>query len=246
MGKTLDLSGNVLQVDGVNYATVASNVHVIDLDSITLSADKSAIHVGSYSSPITLGDTTNLLVQFHAESAGNDEGGYDYCLFSSLKSGTGNDNMIGIHNTCHVVSGADPKTVQALQGHTYLEAGSNLATRGGDLTAGMFCAWLKQYSDVGATQDSGSLAANIWLDTQLNGTKSGTTYSIFSTTGVAVTAWAGFGTDAVGFADLFKFEADAPPVGAANLADTGSGVAKTLAVNIAGTQYYAVLYAAAS
>lgn len=188
-----------------------SGDHAINLDAITLTADKGAIHVGSYSSPVALADTTNLLIQFHAESAGNDAGGFDYTLFTSLKSGGGDDNMIGIHNTCQLVSGADPKTVQAIQGHCYVPSGASLATRGGDLTAGMYGAWFKVYSDVGSTLDSGSYAAPIWIDLQLNGTKNGTTYGIFAKSGATSTALIGVGSDAAGFTNFITFEGTHTP-----------------------------------
>lgn len=207
--------------------------HAIDLDSVTLAADKGAIHAGSYSSPLTLGAVTNLLAQFHAQSAGAG-GGYDYCIFSSLKSAASTDNMIGIHNTCHVISGGSPKTVQAIQGHTYVESGGSLATRGGDLTAGMYSAWFKTYMDVGATLDSGSYAAAVWLDNQLNGTKNGTTYSIYSSSGATSTAWAGFANDAAGWTNFLRFEGTAtPPVYAGD--KTGGAKSHYLLVDMNGT-----------
>lgn len=221
--------------------------HILNLDGVTLAADKGLIHAGSYSSPLALINTTDLLVQLHAQSGGNDAGGFDYCLFTSMKGNASNDNLIGIHNTTHVPAGGDPKTVQAIQGHALLDdATSSLATRGGDLTAGMYAAWFKIGSVVGATCDAGSYAAAVWLDSQLNGTKNGTTYSIYSSSGATSTAWAGFASDAAGWTNLFRFEGtDTPPMGAAGLADTGSGVVRTLGVDHNGTQLYLALYGAA-
>lgn len=223
--------------------------HAIDMDSLTLAANKSAIHLGSSSSPIQLGGTTDALVQFHSESAGNDAGGFDYNLFATMTGGSGDDNMIGIHQTLWVSAGGSPKTVQAIQGHCILnDTTASLATRGGDTTAGMYGAWLKLSSPVGSTLDAGSYAAAVWLDNQLSGTKNGTVYSIFSSSSATSDAWAGFADDAAGWTNLLLFEGDdTPPVSDGGSGDISfSGAWKKIAVDINGTTYYLVASASPS
>lgn len=237
----------IRESDNVKITLGSDLQNLIGYSGEQLPADTTAIKIGSSSSPVQLGDTTNALIQFHGKSAGNDEGGFDYNVFCTFTGGGGDDNMIGIHQTLYVSAGADPKTVQAIQGHCILnDTTASLATRGGDLTAGMYGAWFKLSSPVGSTLDAGSYAAAIWLDNQLNGTKNGTTYSIYSSSGATSNAWAGFASDAAGWSNLLAFEGSStPPVGAAGLADTGSGVTETIAVDHNGTQRYLVLYGAA-
>lgn len=236
----------VRESDGALVTLGSDTGHIFDLDSVTLASDKGLIHAGSYSSPLALINTTDLLVQLHAQSGGNDAGGFDYCLFTSMKGADSNDNLIGIHNTVHVPaldSGAGPKTAQAIQGHVILDdATSKLATRGGDLTAGMYAGWFKLGSAVGSELESGSYAAAIWLDNQLNGTKNGTVYSIYSSSGATSNAWAGFANDAAGWTNLFKFEGtNTPPVSAGGSGDiTFSGTWHKIAIDVNGTTLYLV------
>lgn len=254
-----DLRGNTLLVDSFSFdGDVASPIkiggsptgHVIDLDDVTLAADKSAIHAGSFSSPLQYAGTTDILTQFHGQSAGNG-GGFDYCIFSSMKGADSTDNLIGIHNTTHVpaLTGSAPKTVQAGQFHALLDdTTSKLATRGGDNTAGMYAGWFKVGSVVGSELEAGSYAAAIWLDNQLNGTKNGTTYSIYSSSGATSDAWAGFADDAAGWTNLLKFEGtDTPPVSSGGSGDiTFSGTWKKIAIDVNGTTLYLVASASPS
>lgn len=235
--------------DGVKITFGADDQDLIGYSGETLPSDTSAVQFGSSSSPIQLGDTTNALIQFHGKSAGNDAGGFDYNVFCTFTGGGGDDNMIGIHQTVYVSAGADPKTVQAIQGHCILnDTTASLATRGGDNTAGMYGAWFKISSPVGSTLDSGSYAAAIWLDNQLNGTKNGTTYSIFSSSGATSNAWAGFADDAAGWTNLLLFEGDdTPPVSDGGTGDISfSGAWKKIAVDINGTTYQLVASASPS
>lgn len=234
----------IVKAQSLDIGGVQDSVHAIDLDDVTLADGKSLIHAGSYSSPLQYGGTTDLMVQLHGQSAGNG-GGFDYCIFSSMKGADSTDNLIGIHNTVHVpaLTGSGPKTVQAIQGHALLDdTTSKLATRGGDLTAGMYAGWFKIGSVVGSELESGSYAAALWLDSQLNGTKNGTAYSIYSSSGATSDAWGGFADDAAGWTNLFAFEGnDTPPVSDGGSGDiTFSGAWKKLAITINGTTYYLV------
>lgn len=215
--------------------------------SLKLDVDNN-LKIGSYSAPQVATADTDTMVSFHAQSAGGDTGGYLYTMFTSTYGAATSDNLIGIHNTSHVPSGGSPKTVQAIQGHVYVESGGSLATRGGDTTAGMYCAWFKAYMDVGATLDSGSYCANIWLDNQLNGTKNGTTYSIYSSSGATSTAWAGFANDVAGWTNLLRFEGtNTPPVSAGGSGDiTFSGTWHKIAIDVNGTTLYLVASASPS
>ena len=220
-----------------------SNTDVLTLDI------NDNVRVGTYSAPIACVSDTDVLLNVHAESAGGDSGGYLYTIFSTALGAASSDNLIGIHNTCRVPAGADPKTVQAIQGHINLEtATSTLATRGGDTTAGAYGAWFKVTSLVGSTCDSGSYVAPLLLDNQMYGTVSGTEYTIFSSTGGTVPdAWAGFSSTNAGWTNLLSFEDDVAPLAAGGTGDiTFSGAWRKLAINVGGTTLYLVASASPS
>lgn len=204
--------------------------------------------VGSYSSPYAADAGGFVGMSYHFQSAGDDS--YVYCLFTTTKgAAAGNDLLIGIHNTTHIPAGGSAKTAQAGQFHVVLDdATSSLLTRGGDLTAGGICIWAKLSGPVGSSFDSGSLAANIWLDNQMSGTKSGTLYSIFSSSSATATAWAGFANDAAGWTNLLRFEGtNTPPVSAGGSGDISfSGTWFKIACDFNGTTAYLVASASPS
>lgn len=206
------------------------------------------VEMGTYASPVQLQAASEELFHINAAPKG-DGGGFTYCLFSSTENQGTSDNLIGVHNTCHVNANGSPKTVQAIQGHAILDdATSSLATRGGDTTAGMYGAWFKISSPASSSLDAGSYTAAVWLDNQHSGTVSGTEYTIFSSTGGSVpTAWAGFSTTSSGWTNLLKFEEDDAPVESGGTGDiTFSGAWKKIAIDIAGTTYYLVVSASPS
>lgn len=207
------------------------------------------VESGTYGSPTQLQAASEELFSLHATPKG-DGGGFTYCMFTSTKGQDSTDNLIGLHNTCHIpaLTGSAPKTVQAIQGHMLLDdSTSKLATRGGDATAGGFGAWFKIGGVVGSEFESGSRVAAIWLDNQMSGTTNGEEYSIFSTTGGSVPdAWARLETSSSGWTNLFDFD-DAAPVSDGGSGDiTFSGTWKKIAIDVDGTTLYLIASASPS
>lgn len=208
------------------------------------------VETGTYASPVQLQAGSEELYHLNATPLGDDSGGFTYCLFTSTKAQDSNDNIVGVHNTCHIpaITGTAPKTAQAIQGHMILDdASSKLATRGGDATAGGFGGWFKISGPSGSEFESGSRVAAIWTDNQMSGTVSGEEFSIFSTTGGSTPgAWARLETSSSGWTNLFDLD-DAAPVAAGGSGDiTFSGAWKKIAIDIDGTTYYLVASASPS
>jgi len=117
-------------------------------------------------------------------STDDDGTSYNRGIFVCLKT-AGTKGIFPVSGLAEVLTDATgPTKAQAAQFIAGLhEAGSNLATAGGDTTAGMYGAWLKVYSIVGSVAASGSKVAPVWVDNQMCGTVSGEEYGIFATTG---------------------------------------------------------------
>lgn len=168
------------------------------------------IRAGTYASPISNADEdqSGFIRLYGTTSA--DGTSYDRGIFACLTT-SGAKGVFPIAGLAEVRDGGDPKKVQAAQFISHLNhTGATLSALGGDVTAGMYGAWLKITANAGATTESGSRAAPVWLDNQLYGSNINAgmeEYAIFSTAGGTVPdAWAGFETTSSGWAQLFHFD----------------------------------------
>jgi len=159
--------------------------HALDFSGITQTAgDISLIRAGTYDIPIDVAGTSQYGMMRLYLSTDDDGTSYNRGIFVCLKT-AGTKGIFPVSGLAEVLTDATgPTKAQAAQFIAGLhEAGSNLATAGGDTTAGMYGAWLKVYSIVGSVAASGSKVAPVWVDNQMCGTVSGEEYGIFATTG---------------------------------------------------------------
>jgi len=192
---------------------------------------------GSYTTPYAFDAASATNFSLYGLSTTNS--GYDSSTFFFVR-GTGSSALFGC---TALVEGSStgssyPKTLQGSQFMALLTAGAKLASRGSDVTAGQYAAWLKVGSPTTATVDSGAYTAAVWLDNQhYSNSFSGTEYTIFSSTGGTVPdAWAGFDTSSAGWAALFLFEDDCAPLTDSSMSLSTQAGALTV-VTPSGTRY---------
>jgi len=180
---------------GIDFAGTYAD-HIIDFSNATQAAgDISLIRAGSYSAPLDVaGEAQYGMLRFYL---GTDDDGtsYNRGIFVCLKT-SGTKGIFPIAGLAEVLaqSGAGPNKVMPAQFIAMLqESGAKLATMGGDLTAGMYAAWLKVGSILGSEASAGSRVASVWLDSTMSGAVAGESYSAFiSNGGRAIDAVFGF------------------------------------------------------
>ena len=241
-------TANAIEITGTCtrgiYFSGTITSHALDFSGITQAAgDISLIRAGSYSSPMDVAGEAQYGMMRMYLSTDDDGTSYNRGLFVCLKT-SGTKGIFPVSGLAEVLTDATgPTKAQAAQFIAGLhEAGSNLATAGGDTTAGMYGAWLKVYSIVGSVAASGSKVAPVWVDNQMCGTVSGEEYGIFATTGGSKPdAFVGFETTSSGWSQLFYFDEtayDQDPVVASGCNVSGAGASEAyLKVSLNGTQY---------
>ena len=253
------ITGALTANGGIVVGTVATGIsftgtytgNVIDFSSSTHvptgSNGPCLIRAGTYASPITntSEDQSGLMRLYMSTTA--DGTSYDRGVFVCLKT-EGTKSIFPVSGLAEVLTDATgPTKAQAAQFIVGLhEAGSNLATAGGDATAGMYGAWLKVYSIVGSVAASGSKVAPVWVDNQMSGTVSGEEYGIFATTGgTRPDGFIGFETSSSGY-DQFIYADSTFDSGAGTCITTDAVPASNqdarIKVYYNATQYYIPLY----
>jgi len=228
-------TGNVLDFSNATHVPTGSNGPCL-------------IRAGTYAAPITntSEDQSGLIRLYMSTTA--DGTSYDRGVFVALKT-AGAKGIFPISGLAEVLTDATgPTKAQAAQFIVGLhEAGSNLATAGGDATAGMYGAWLKVYSVTGSVAASGSKVAPVWVDNQMSGTVSGEEYGIFATTGgTRPDGFIGFETSSSGY-DQFIYADTTFNSGAGTCIETDDITGETtqdarIKVWYDGAQYYIPLY----
>jgi hypothetical protein len=237
-----DMSGATTLTNGISITAGATN-------GINISGSVAkAIRMGSYGSRLVAvsGATTEVCTI----GLGGAEDDF-YIGYGSYIRTTGEDGKgFGASFLVEATNTTGTPTLQGLQSMAFLGSvgGSEAAilkTRGGDLTAGMFAAWFKIGCNTNCQLASGSLAAAIWLDSQLHGSGNlnGTVYMMFISTDNVTDAVMGFaGTG--GHTNFLSFDSDAvakAPVASATI--SGGTQDKYLTVDLNGTPYGIALYA---
>jgi hypothetical protein len=235
---------------------------VIDFSSATIAPTGSNgpcfIRAGTYASPVDLGTDTDQsgMIRLYGttQAAGTS---YDRAIFACLKTTNtkGVFPISGLAEVNAVASGNGPTSVQAGQFIAHLNSSTaKLAALGGNATAGMYGGWFKIAAESGATTASGSRAAPIWVDNQLNGANiSGSMeeYGIFATTGGSKPkAFIGFETTSSGYTNLLYFDEtayDQDPIFSAGTCkvDATKDSTGTIKIDLNGTTYYMGYWAVA-
>lgn len=190
---------------GLTIGTTATGIdftgtytgNVIDFSNITMvpsgSGGTSLLRAGAYSDDGAtcssfISNTTDAqggLIRFYSATKHQSSTAYDRGVFVCLVT-TGTKGIYPIAGLAEVRSSASayPKSVGAGQFIADLHtATSKVASRATAGTANFYGAVFKVVSIVSSEAESGSVSAPIWLDTQMNGTKSGETYTAYITTG---------------------------------------------------------------
>jgi len=192
---------------------------VIDFSDVTIDHTGSGgpcfLRAGTYADPVSNTDEHQSgMLRFYG-TTDDDGSSYDRGLFQCLMTAK-SKGIIPIAGLAEVrtTAGDGPTNVKAA------EFIAGLHTAGAKLAGNMYGVWAKVYAEVNATMASGSKAAAIWLDNQIdpvNRHANAEEYTIFSTTGCSVPhAWASFETSSSGWACLFHFDEtayDQAPVG---------------------------------
>lgn len=239
----LIFSGDTLTDDAIDFSSVVIN-H-------TGSGGPCLIRAGTYGSPVSNSDEdqSGMIRLYSTTDAGGTS--YDRGIFVCTKTTNtkGVFPVAGLAEVNAVPTGNGPTKVQAAQFIAHLNsATAKLAALGGDATAGMYGGWFKIAANEGATTASGSRAAPLWVDNQLNGSNINAgmeEYGIFATTGGSKPdAFIGFETTSSGWSYLFSFDEtsyDQDPVGSGDA--TGGNKDYYLKVNINGVAYGIQLFA---
>ena len=187
---------------------------VIDFTSVTIDHTGSNgpcfIRAGTYTSPVTNADEDQSgMIRLYGETTA-DGTSYDRGIFVCLKT-QGAKGIFPIAGLAEGKAGCTATKIQAAQFIAHLnDATATLSALGEDTTAGMYGAWLKITANEGATTESGSRAAPLWVDNQLYGSNINAgmeEYGIFATTGGSKPkAFIGFETTSSGYAALFYWD----------------------------------------
>jgi len=232
---------------GIDFTGTYSS-HALDFSNATqVAGDISLIRAGTYTTGMdAAGEAQYGMVRLYLDTD-DDGASYNRGVFVCLKT-SGTKGIFPISGLAEVLTDAvGPTKAQAAQFIVGLhEAGSNLATAGGDSTAGMYGAWLKVYSIVGSVAASGSKVAPVWVDNQMSGTVSGEEYGMFATTGgTRPDGFIGFETSSSGY-DQFIYADSTFNAGAGTCITTdavpGGNQTARIKVWYDSTQYYIPLY----
>ena len=250
------ITGALTANGGIVVGTVATGIdftgtyssHALDFSNATqVAGDISLIRAGTYTTGMdAAGEAQYGMVRLYLDTD-DDGASYNRGVFVCLKT-SGTKGIFPISGLAEVLTDAvGPTKAQAAQLIVGLhEAGSNLATAGGDSTAGMYGAWLKVYSIVGSVAANGSKVAPAWIDNQMSGTVSGEEYGIFATTGgTRPDGFIGFETSSSGY-DQFIYADTTFNTGAGTCITTdavpGGNQTARIKVWYDSTQYYIPLY----
>ena len=208
------------------------------------------IRLGTYAAPYDYGADNDQsgVVRIYTTSSGDntsyDRGIFIYTETTGAKGAFPVAGLAEANNT-----GTGTAKLQAAQFIAHLGAqstGAHLATLGGDVTAGMYGAWLKVAASGTAVCDAGSRVAAAWIDNQMSGTVSGEEYGIFATTGASrPDAFIGLETTSSGYSQFLYFD-ETFNSGAGTCVTTdavpGGNQDARILVYYNGTQYYIPLY----
>lgn len=230
---------------------------VVDFTDVTIDHTGSNgpcfIRAGTYASPVTNADEDQSgMIRLYGETTA-DGSSYDRGIFICLKT----QGAKGIFPVAGLAEGKDGCTATKIQAAQFIahlnHTGATLSALGGDTTAGMYGAWLRITANDGATTESGSRAAPLWIDNQLYGSNINAgmeEYGIFATTGGSKPdALIGLETSSSGWSNLLYFDEtsyDQDPIMGLSVDTDGGDSTDCIRISLNGTPYYIPIFDAAS